>query len=555
MRYQLLNVRDNYFLRVCLWGAMISLMMVGLSPRAIAGELLGNLGSFAKWSKVEIVFHGPGSQSNGNPNPFGVAIDVTFTGPSGQIYDVPGFFDGNGAAGPDGNVWKVRFSADEEGSWTFASSSAESLLNNSTGSFTVTGTAANDPDFYKWGRLEAVGQPGSNIRYLKFRDGSYWMKAGSDDPENFLGQFSNYNTLAKRKATIDYLASKGVNSQYLMTHNIGGDNGDVWPWLGSSSSEAQSNAGADSRFDIAKLDEWQDLFEYMQTKGVVVYMILEDDSAWTGYDHNRYYRELIARFGYLPALLFNVGEEASENYSQSEALALAQSVKDLDPYDHPIGIHHINAPNNEYIDATQVDFTAIQTNSGGGGIKHNGIVIDWINASKSRNQRVLMAGFDEPRPLMDLEGWWSAYIGGGVWEVHVDQPYDRTIATWEPAWTQIGGAREFMETLPFWEMSPSNSLVLSGTAFCLAKPGVVYALYLPSGGTISVDLAASGGSYDFGWWNPLNGIGGSLQNTGVVVGGVQQFTAPSTDDWVLRIESLTGGGGNRPKPPTDLTIQ
>jgi hypothetical protein len=42
-------------------------------------------------------------------------------------------------------------------------------------------------------------------------------------------------------------------------------------------------------------------------------------------------------------------------------LGFAQAVKDIDPYDHPIGIHHINSPISEYIDAIQLDFTAIQS--------------------------------------------------------------------------------------------------------------------------------------------------------------------------------------------------
>lgn len=159
-------------------------------------------------------------------------MDVTFTGPSGQTYTVPGFYDGNNNGGLDGNIWKVRFSADENGTWILVSNSTNTQLDGYTGSFNVANPSPNAPDFYKWGRLEYVGTAVNKIRYLKFRDGSYWLKAGSDDPENFLGNFSNYNTLDKRKAAIDYLASKGVNSQYIMTHNIEGDNQDVWPWLG-----------------------------------------------------------------------------------------------------------------------------------------------------------------------------------------------------------------------------------------------------------------------------------------------------------------------------------
>jgi len=527
-------------------------VLVGLVSPVFAGESLGDQGSFEKWSKIEIQFNGPVLQGAGNPNPFDIAVDVLFTGPSGQTFSVPGFYDGDGMGSLDGNVWKVRFSADEEGQWSFTSTSSNEELNNSTGAFTVTQPPVGAPDFYKWGRLESAGTPTNSIRYLKFRDGPYWLKAGSDDPENFLGAFSNYDTNAERKLTIDYLAKRGVNSQYLMTHNIGGDGNDVWPWLGATASDAKTNGANSVRFDVVKLEQWRDLFEHMQRKGVVVYMILEDDSAWSGYDHDRYYRELIARFGYLPALLFNVGEEYNENYTLSQSLGFAQTIRNIDPFDHPIGIHNVNSPSAQYVDAPQIDFTAIQTNDAGGGEKHNRIVTDWIALSKARNRRVISVGFDEPRPLMDRRGWWSAYIAGGVWEVHVDRPYDRPVSTWNIAWTQLGGTRAFMETMPFWQMEPRNDLVISGSAFCLADPGNVYAVYLPNGGTVNIDLADSDASYDFSWWNPENGSQGGFTGAGVVNGGVQEFTAPSNGDWALRIVAAEGSVSARPNPPTDL---
>ena len=496
--------------------------------------------SFAKWSKIELQFAGPTSIGRGDPNPFAVEFDVTFTSPSGVEFKVPGFYDGDGRGQLDGNVWKARFSADEVGAWKFRTASTHRLLHDQRGEFRVGETPGDAAGFWKHGRLEYVGTPENKIRYLKFRDGSYWLKAGCDDPENFLGNYKHFNTLEKRKAAIDYLARQGINSLYIMTHNIGGDDKDVWPWLGESTREAMKNGGASARFDLAKLDEWRELFEHMQTRGVVPYIILEDDSAWKGYDHARYYREIIARFGYLPALVFNLGEEHNENYSLKEALAHLGTLEQLDPYNHPRGIHNVNRPSKEYVDADHVDFTAIQTGSPGSrrglknALEHNRLSIDWIKLCESRGRRVLVANFDEARPEEDRRCWWSVYLGGGVWETHVLQPYDRPFSAWEPAWKELGGARAFMESVPFWKMQPHNELVQEGNAFCLARPGEVYALYLPTGGSIEVNLAPDT-TYEVAWWNPSNGLDGELQVAKKTAGGVQRFTAPSDQDWALRI--------------------
>ena len=497
-------------------------------------------GKFSKWSKIEIAFTGPDSKGRGESNPFAVRLDVDFTAPTEKQYRVPGFYDGNGKGGLDGSVWKVRFSADETGKWTFKTTSKNTMLDGQEGTFTVSKIEDKAQGFWKSGRLESIGTAKNKIRYLKFRDGPYWLKAGCDDPENFLGNYRNYNTLAKRKAAIDYLADRGVNSFYIMTHNIRGDDRDVWPWLGKTERDAMAHGGKNSRFDVAKLDEWRQLFEHMQKKGVVPYVVLEDDSAWKGYDRGRYYREMIARFGYLPALVFNCGEEHNENYRLPQALQFMRQLEQIDPYDHPRGIHNVNRPNNEYVDAEQVDFTAIQTGSPGrrtglkNAVEHNRMTIDWINRCIQRKRRILVVNFDEGRPEEDRRCWWSVYLGGGVWESHVRQPYDRPLSAWEPVWTQLGGARAFMQTLPFWEMQPHNELVEDGRAFCLAKPGDVYAFYLPTGGNVTVKLP-SNTKYDAAWWNPSNGKDGKLEARQTIQGGSQQLTAPGSNDWALRI--------------------
>lgn len=502
--------------------------------------------TFQKWERIEFVFNGPASRGRGQPNPFAVALDARFTSPSGKTYKVPGFYDGDGIGGLNGNVWKVRFSADELGLWNFETDSSHQELGKRRGRFRVVDTKPGSRGFWKWGRLEHSGTAENAIRYLKFRDGPYWLKAGCDDPENFLGRYRNYNTLAKRKAAVDYLARLGINSLYIMTHNIRGDDRDVWPWLGQTATEAMANGGSNSRFDPARLEEWRVLFEHMQARGVVPYLVLEDDSAWKGYDHSRYWREIIARFGYLPAVVFNMGEEHNENYRLSEGLKLAGRFRQLDPYKHPLGIHNVNRADDSYVDSPFLDFTAIQTGSPGrqGGLQyatqHNRLAIQWIQRCRARGRRVLMVNFDEGRPEQDRRAWWSAYLAGGVWEAHVLQPYDRPLSAWSRVWTELGGTRAFMEQLPFAEMNPYNEIVKKGQAFCLAKPDAVYALYLPSGGQIEI-LLPQNQAFRFSWWNPANGFAGRFGREARIGGGIQKLSAPGKGDWAVRIVRADDG--------------
>ena len=188
--------------------AIAALIACLLNPIDVSAE---NADHFAKWSRIELSFHGADSRGCADPNPFAVQLNVTFTSPSAMQHIVPGFYDGDGKGGLDGDVWKVRFSTDELGQWTYRTTSSHKQLADKAGRFEVSNVAIDAKGFWKWGRLEYTGTPKNGVRYLKFRDGPYWLKAGCDDPEHFLGRYRNYNTLEKRQAAIDYLDGKGVN--------------------------------------------------------------------------------------------------------------------------------------------------------------------------------------------------------------------------------------------------------------------------------------------------------------------------------------------------------
>lgn len=72
---------------------------------------------------------------------------------------------------------------------------------------------------------------------------------------------------------------------------------------------------------------------------------------------------------------------------------------------------------------------------------------------------------------------------------------------------------------------------LASTGYCLAKPGDVYVVYLPSGGGVEVDLRSVCGELKVEWMHPVDGFSVSA---GVVCGGGWGwFKAPFAGDSVL----------------------
>jgi Domain of unknown function (DUF5060) len=226
-------------------------------------------GCLTKWMPVTLDFRGPrASASDANPNPFlDYRLQVRFTSPSGKTHEVPGFFAADGKAGLAGDVWRSILSPDEVGVWRYAASfrhgkdlavclephaGDSDSFDGAQGELSIGPPDSSSEGFYQRGRLEYVGS-----HYLKFRDGGYWIKGGTDSPEDFLAYhgFSNTPKARHRYAShvgdwregdpdwgdgqgkgiigaLNYLASQEVNSIYFLPMNVGGDGKNVYPWLG-----------------------------------------------------------------------------------------------------------------------------------------------------------------------------------------------------------------------------------------------------------------------------------------------------------------------------------
>ena len=510
------------------------LVCLSLMPLAAGVSAPGLPRTFARWQTIELSFQGPSSRGMGSPNPFAAPLDVDFTSPGGKLFRVPAFYDGDGRGGLDGNVWRVRFSADRNGEWTWATRSAEPLLDGKRGKLRVVDPGPETSGFQRAGRLEYVG-----ARYLKFREAGYWLKFGADDPENLLGAAFGKEDWAAKKKQIDYLASLGINSVYVMTHNVDGDGNDVWPWVGGVPEEAKRNT---DRFDVAKLARWRGLFEHIQSKGIAIQIVLEDDSAWTGYDHARYYREMIARFGDLSAVYFNFCEEYNERYSFQEALGHLERLAALDPYQHPLAVHNVSQPVVEYVASPLLTVTSIQTQETPPAAL-NALAVAWLESCLLYNQRPLAVSFDEARPAASRKSWWSVYLGGAIWETYL--PVAESYSVHDTVWRELARTRRFMEAIPAARMIPANGIVRRGTAFVLAEGSAIYALYLPEGGAIEVELPASN-EYRLEWFDPAAGGVADWIPGGQVRGGVRTLSAPRDGDWAARLTRT--GGMEEPAP-------
>ncbi len=559
-------------------------------------------GTFAKWDTVTIDFVGPRANAMaGDPNPFlDYRLQVIFTSPGGQTYNVPGFFDGDGAGGRSGDIWRVLFSPDETGEWSFRASFRKgphvavsldpakgepAAFDGSTGSFAVHPQDARAAGFYKWGRLEYVG-----THYLKFRDGSYWIKGGTDSPEDFLAYAGFINTPEATHryeshnadwsegdpdwgdgqgrgiiGALNYLASQHVNSIYFLPMNIGGDGKNVWPYVAPNDRRGSPD-NDNLHFDLGKLRQWEIVFGHAQRKGIFLHFVLNEaeepnkrelDGSELGVERKLFYRELVSRFAHLPALQWNLCEEYNLGLKlpPEQVKQYAQYLHDVDPYDHPITVHHAGnvekawAP---FLGDPLFPVTSFQWES-------VDIVETWRARSKAAGMPQVI-GMDEFFPdkanaenadRYRREYAWPIYFSGGQLEYILDELVrTESFRNYEPHWRYMWLARSFIEkNLPFWEMRPMDALLtgeahyaglnndVSGQVF--AKEGEIYAIYLPvaeEAGTL--DLSAASGRFVQRWYNPRTGEFAPSSSRRLQAGGPVALGSPpreAPEDWVVLI--------------------
>jgi hypothetical protein len=587
------------------------------------GTLQPPSGELKTWHKITIDFTGPQTAETATPNPFSdYRLDVSFTHtPSGRTCRVPGYFaaDGNAAntSAETGNVWRVHLAPDAEGEWTWTASfrTGEDVATSSdpaagesaghfdgaNGAFIVGPSDKTGRDLRAKGRLEYVGK--HHLRHAG--TGRYFMKAGTDSPENLLsyaefdGDFKSdeeEDELVKTYAphiadwhegnpvwqgdkgkgligAINYLASEGLNSFSFLTMNIEGDDRNVFPYLNYDERE---------RMDISRLDQWEIVFEHGTRMGMHLHFKTQEtenelllDNGDLGDHRKLYYRELIARFSHHLALNWNLGEETN-NASLSQKAAWAQYFHDNDPYRHPIVIHNGASHFEMMGEASKLTGFSLQMNEAD--FSDTFFQVHRYVSRSADFGRPWVVACDEPgdsrrsvRPDSDpgtshrdarRDGLWATIMAGGAGcEFYFGYEYpesDMTLQDFrsrDAFWDNCRHALQFFEAnrFPFEEMGNHNELISAGGDNgnrCLAKIGNCYLVQLRDGGAHSLDLSGVTGSFTTKWFNPRTG-GGATEGQMLEAGAWAALGEPPdspAEDWIVLVQS-TGGGSWTNHPP------
>jgi hypothetical protein len=108
--------------------------------------------------------------------------------------------------------------------------------------------------------------------------------------------------------------------------------------------------------------------------------------------------------------------------------------------------------------------------------------------------------------------------------------------TFDPVRRSMGYTLRFANRMNLAEMAPDD--FLASSKYCLANPGAEYLVYLPSGGTVTVDLSAAKGALSVEWFDPSNDV--TTTGEKVAGGGQREFISPFKGDAVLYLKAIAG---------------
>jgi Domain of unknown function (DUF5060)/Putative collagen-binding domain of a collagenase len=400
---------------------------------------------------------------------------------------------------------------------------------------------------------------------------------------------------------LNYLAGKGVNAFSFLTYNAAGDGDNVWPFIERNSKLHYDCSKLDQWgivFDHAttlglylhfKLQENESDDERLGMNRKPGKLAEALDGGKLGPERKLYCRELIARFGHALALNWNFGEENTQ--STDEVRDMVKYLHDTDPYRHHIVLHTF-PPEQELVyrpllgDQSLLTGVSLQTSwkqshqrtlqwrkeSAAAGRP-------WVVAHDEQNPASLgvppdpgykghdgvaveknpkgpaVEGFTASKPytmhdIRKLTLWGNLMAGGAGVEYYFGYALPENdlvcedLRSRDKSWDYCRIALEFFRTekIPFHEMQNANALVgnakSDNSRYCFAKPGELYLVYLPNGGTTDLDLTSAKGTFTVKWFNPRKG--GALVPAGnITAGGKVALGPPPADvgeDWLILIQ-------------------
>ena len=540
-----------------------------------------------RWEPHEFVVQGRAHVANPYRD---AALVGEFTSPSGKTSVHDGFHDG-------GDTWRLRFTPDEEGEWSFV-------------------LRGEGVEVLQRGRLRCIAARGHG--FIRIHPENPYAFAHADGTAFFPLGDTCYGLLDDGPITPElrdeYLKTRRAQRFNFVRMTVGHSferaaaDSTYWAWGGSALDPDLD------RFNPAFFRRLDELMRTLRSSGMNVELILcnfyrrpfTDTREWTPTRERAWLRYVLARYGAFDnVFLWTVANEYETHPDGKYRLDLpgdvewakstARFIKANDPYRHLVTVHPVvssstrgSSPRdpihppwrigNFFGESDAFDVLSQQTGQLGEGTVWDeklqcwtGDAIDLVASIRAdrRFQKPVLnteSGYEYLRgyPTSKQQAHhtekvrraaWRIVCAGGylaagfqgtighsdVWN-RLDPPNHYTfVVRDEGAAGQLRALEGFFTALSFWRLEPFGGV--TDEAVALAEPGKVYVVYLPHGGATTLDLTKASATFTGRWFNPRSGAFGEPFT--VAGSGQRKLTAPDTEDWVALVQLAAASSPNK----------
>jgi len=461
-------------------------------------------------------------------------------------WNVEGFCDS-----PDGSVFRIRFMPSSPGDYTYSVTYQQGdFQKTTTGTFRATdghrrGPIRVDPK-YPWHFIwEGTGE-----HYFFNGTTAYWLPGWRDE------RIINYSLERLHHLKVNRLRVllAGAANMFWGEPVMTGENFTMClrPWI-AKSPESFDNPGIDyTRFNIPYWQKWERMLRFARERDMIISVVLDISThsaqALAGSaDERRYFRYAVARLSAFSNLTYDLGDDLDSFRDEKWAHETGTLIESWDPYKHLATSHPVHREHQDRA-ADWFGFTSIQ---------------DW-----SRRQHALMLeerqiqlktgriipqtneeyGYEDHYPhwAPPPPGDSSETLRQTAWEIAMAGAYGtagESARRGTNVWPDTGGGWingrgddnmvmlegyehmvDFFTSFEWWKTEPHDELVTNG-AYCMAKPGEIYAVYLPKGGDVTIELEP--GSYEAKWFDAYTGDTAPLPR----IEG-REWTSPKAPGWL-----------------------
>jgi len=524
------------------------------------GSALAAKSGVEQWTRFEEAF--VSSRDYGNPVQ-DVEVKVEFDSPGGEKRTLLAFWNG-------GRKWRVRFSPDELGDWTYRTSCSDEDdggLHNQEGSFQCVKYQGDVP-LFKRGELRLA----DNRRYFVHADGTpFFFLSDTVWCGPLLSDEDDWQVFLRDRVTKDFTAIQFVMTQWRM-----------------AKTDAEGNPTFTGRSKIAvnpaffqRMDKYVDA---INDAGLLAVPVL----LWAirGDDNPGYYlpesqkialaKYMVARYGAHQVIWFLGGDGKYSGEGGNTWHRVGRAIFHEDQHRlatmHPGGKSWVGK---EFRNEPWFSFVGYQSGHG-----DDEKTFRWLNqgppATEWNNRPNLPViniepnyeahnGYTYRRVHNDLSvrraAYWSllvsppagvTYGGQGIWGWHtrVQAPADHISTGLGSPWhiaKDLPGAfsmrylHEFFKSIEWWRLVPAPEILTSQPgkkdaskfiAAAKSKAGDLAVVYLPAGGSVTLKTDALTRGLIGRWYHPRTG---GWLDAGRIEEPAQTFRTVDRNDWVLLI--------------------